>query len=63
MSWGCAEAVRQMVAAELLSNRLIAILGAGVMGLTAAVLLRKAGYRVTIYAEKYVETTSDVAGG
>jgi len=63
MSWGCADVVRSTILPHVPSGGAIAILGAGVMGLTAATLLRTAGYRVAIYAEKFSGTTSDVAGG
>ncbi len=66
MSWGCAhevvDRVRTMLAYKP-DNR-IAVLGAGVMGLTSAYLLTEAGYQVTIYAKGFLEeTTSHVAGG
>ena len=42
----------------------VAVLGAGVMGLTAATLLVERNIPVTVYAEKFTPcTTSDVAGG
>jgi len=63
MSWGCAQVVRSTIQPLVPSGERIAILGAGVMGLTAAVLLRTAGYRAAIYAERFSGTTSDVAGG
>jgi len=63
MSWGCANVVRSMVSSGFPAHERIAVLGAGVMGLTAAALLREAGFRVTIYAAKLTGTTSDVAGG
>jgi len=66
MSWGCAVEVRTYVAAllETVSSRRVAVLGAGVMGLTAATLLRELDVPVTVYAEKFTpHTTSDVAGG
>ena len=39
------------------------MLGAGVMGLTAAKLLVEAGFTVRMYATSFLYTTSDVAGG
>ena len=63
MSWGCADVVRSMVLPLVPAGGTVAVLGAGVMGLTAAAVLRTAGYRVAIYAEKFSDTTSDVAGG
>jgi integrase len=64
MSWGCAEIVREIVRHHD-TSRGIAVLGAGVMGLTAATLLRDlTGTNVTVFAEKFTpNTTSDVAGG
>ena len=42
----------------------VAVLGAGVVGLTTARLVQEAGYPVTIYAEALPpETTSNIAGG
>jgi glycine/D-amino acid oxidase-like deaminating enzyme len=68
MSWGCAEAVLQKVVQNGVPREL-AVLGAGVMGLTAATLLADlkiggANIAVTVYADKFTpQTTSDVAGG
>jgi len=66
LSWGCAEIVRKIVKQHLGSpaGKPVAVLGAGVMGLTAATLLREIGCDVTIYSDrKPVETTSHKAGG
>lgn len=65
MSWGCADAVRTIVTRTYSPGprHPVAVLGAGVMGLTAAALLCEAGFEVKIYAEKLSGTTSDVAGG
>jgi D-amino-acid oxidase len=42
----------------------VAVLGAGVIGLTVAALLLKKGYAVTVYAREFPpHTTSDLAGG
>ena len=42
----------------------VAVIGAGVMGLTTALLVQRAGFPVTIYtAELPPETTSNQAGG
>ena len=42
----------------------VAVLGAGVMGLTVATLLAEQNIPVTIYAAEFTpNTTSDVAGG
>ena len=67
LSWGCAAKVRDIVKAHLVSSQdtRVAVLGAGVMGLTAAtLLLRDLGLTVTIYADRFPsETTSSKAGG
>ena len=61
LSWGCGQ-----VAAELARGGepgQIAILGAGVMGLTTGLILAGWGHDVTIYTEKVTpNTTSDIAG-
>ncbi len=61
MSWGCSA-----VAAELAAQAgrgEIAVIGAGVMGLTTALLARRAGMDVTLYAEHLPpHTTSNIAG-
>lgn len=64
MSWGCADAVVKLVR-TLVPNGTrarIAVMGAGVMGLTAATLLAP-DHHVAIYADRATGTTSDVAGG
>src|SRR5215471_13375907 len=65
MSWGCALEV-----AEIISNsghgpgEKVAVLGGGVMGLTAAAILAERGFHVTIFAKDFPpDTTSNVAGG
>jgi D-amino-acid oxidase len=66
LSWGCATKVRDIVQVHLASShdRDVAVLGAGVMGLTAATLLLDLGLNVTIYADRMpAETTSSKAGG
>ena len=66
LSWGCAAKVRGIVQRHVASSRdtEVAVLGAGVMGLTAATLLRDLGLDVTIYsARRPVHTTSFKAGG
>jgi glycine/D-amino acid oxidase-like deaminating enzyme len=63
MSWGCAEVACEMLLQHGTPNA-VAVLGAGVMGLTAATLLVERNIPVTVYAEKFTPcTTSDVAGG
>jgi glycine/D-amino acid oxidase-like deaminating enzyme len=66
VSWGCAAQVREIVRHHLVTSHetQAAVLGAGVMGLTAARLLLDLGLRVTVYADRAtVETTSFRAGG
>ena len=63
MSWGCASLVCDLIRQHAAPPRRVAVLGAGVMGLTAATLLRQEGYAVTIYAASLSATTSDIAGG
>jgi D-amino-acid oxidase len=66
LSWGCAARVRDIVKGHLASShdKNVAVLGAGVMGMTAATLLLDLGLTVTIYSDrKPAETTSAKAGG
>jgi hypothetical protein len=65
MSWGCAAAVTDIVTAHVAGIRgKVAVIGQGVMGLTAATLLLARGFQVSIYADlTTVRTTSDRAGG
>ncbi|MEV0830002.1 FAD-dependent oxidoreductase [Nonomuraea rubra] len=68
LSWGCAARVRDLVLTHQRRSKVverdIAVIGAGVMGLTAATLLLDLGLNVTIYSDrKPVETTSYKAGG
>jgi D-amino-acid oxidase len=66
LSWGCAAVVRNIVRQHLVTSRdkAAAVLGAGVMGMTAATLLLDLGLKVTIYSDrKPAETTSAKAGG
>jgi glycine/D-amino acid oxidase-like deaminating enzyme len=66
LSWGCAAKVRDIVKAHVAATHetKVAVLGSGVMGLTAATRLRELGLQVTIYAaRRWAETTSAKAGG
>jgi D-amino-acid oxidase len=65
MSWGCAQEVADIVTQHgFAQNQNVAVLGSGVMGLTAASLLTGLGLKVTIYAKDFPpNTTSNVAGG
>ena len=65
MSWGCAQEILDVIlSAGFAQGEPIAVLGGGVMGLTAAVLLTEHNFKVAIYAKSYPpDTTSNVAGG
>ena len=66
LSWGCAAKVHDIVKHHLVGTQdnKVAVLGAGVMGLTAATRLLELGLTVTIYSDrKPLETTSSKAGG
>ncbi|WP_342725083.1 FAD-dependent oxidoreductase [Bradyrhizobium sp. B097] len=67
LSFGCAAKVRDIVSDHLAASRGVteaAVLGAGVMGLTAATLLLDLGLKVTVYSDRApLETTSAKAGG
>jgi len=65
LSWGCASKVRDFVQAQRpAAGAAIAVLGSGVMGLTAATLLLELGFPLTIYIkEAWNATTASVAGG
>jgi len=61
LSWGCGQIAAEMARAAQPSS--IAILGAGVMGLTTGLILAGWGFDVTIYTDKTTPfTTSDIAG-
>ena len=65
MSWGCAIEVAQIIAdAGHAAGEDIAVLGGGVIGLTAANILAERGFKVTVFAKAFPpDTTSNVAGG
>lgn len=65
VSWGCALEVLDVLAKRGISQSdSIAVLGAGVMGLTVATVLRERNLPVTVYAKSFPpNTTSNVAGG
>ena len=65
LSWGCAHEVVDIVSTHGVgADDSIAVLGAGVMGLTAASLLLALNLKLTIYAREFPpHTTSNVAGG
>src|SRR5882724_10465191 len=62
LSFGCAAKVRDIVRDHLVTSpgtTEVAVLGAGVMGLTAATLLLDLGLKVTIYSARApLDTTS-----
>ncbi|MEM9750404.1 MAG: FAD-dependent oxidoreductase, partial [Pseudomonadota bacterium] len=61
LSWGCAQRAAALAAAA--DGRRAVVLGAGVMGLTTAMLLVRQGYQVTVYgADLPPHTTSNIAG-
>lgn len=61
LSWGCARLAADRVLEVEATD--IAVVGAGVQGLTTALLLLQAGRQVTVYAEAFTpQVTSDVAG-
>lgn len=64
LSWGSAEIAVEKLKAESHERGEVAVLGAGVMGLSTAVVLLESGYSVTVYSEKFhPHVTSSVAGG
>jgi D-amino-acid oxidase len=65
LSWGCAHEIVDLVTARgFAAGERVAVLGSGVMGLTAATLLQTLNLNVTVYANTFPpNTTSDVAGG
>jgi D-amino-acid oxidase len=65
LSWGCAHEIVDIVTARgVTANDSVAVLGSGVMGLTAASLLLARNLNVTVYAKAFPpHTTSNVAGG
>lgn len=63
ISFGTADLAANLVDQAAQNGDSVAVLGAGVVGLTTARELLNRGYRVTIYADKSVhETTSSLAG-
>ena len=65
LSWGCAHEVVDILTAHgLPADKRVAVLGCGVMGLTAATLIAALGLKVAVYARDFPpHTTSNVAGG
>lgn len=63
LSFGSAEAVSDIVAGVAATGTAIAVLGAGAIGLTAALELLRRGYRVRVLAKDFPpNTTSNLAG-
>lgn len=63
LSWGCAEIVCELVREAAGEKAKVSVLGGGVTGLTAALVLAEQGYKVTVYAASFgEETTSAIAG-
>jgi D-amino-acid oxidase len=61
LSWGCADMAAQLALAT--PHRDAAVLGCGVIGLTAARILQDRGFTVTMYARELPpDTTSNIAG-
>src|ERR1700677_53433 len=52
LSWGSADVVVRKVLAEGSAPREVAVIGAGALGLTAALTAQRAGLKVTIYARE-----------
>ncbi|TYK51443.1 FAD-dependent oxidoreductase [Actinomadura decatromicini] len=66
LSWGCANRVKEIVRSHIGASHgvEVAVIGAGVMGLTAATVLLDLGLKVKIYSDRVVkDTTSYKAGG
>lgn len=62
LSWGCAETVAGLLQGSGAAT--IAVIGAGVIGLTTALRLQESGVKVTIYAQEFTpETRSARATG
>jgi len=60
---GCAEEVTRLVTSAVKPGASAAVLGGGVTGLTSALALLRAGYRVKVYADTFaIETVSNIAG-
>lgn len=63
LSWGCAQEAINIFKKHSNSSS-VAIIGAGVIGLTTAHLLKDQGYDVTVYSDEFVPfTTSNKAAG
>jgi D-amino-acid oxidase len=64
LSWGCAIEATRLLREQLPPPAEVAVLGAGILGLSTAHCLLEAGYRVSLYAKDFKpESTSHKAGG
>jgi glycine/D-amino acid oxidase-like deaminating enzyme len=64
LAWGCADEVLALVLSRHAPPEPVAVLGAGVSGLSCAHRLAGRGFRVRVLAREFTpETTSDKAGG
>lgn len=68
LSWGCAQHVAQLVEQELAQTRqetkqIIAVIGAGVIGLSVVHELLEKGYSVNVYARKFPHHMGQNVGG
>lgn len=63
LSWGSAEIAADLAKPSLKAGDHVAVVGAGVIGLSTAFVLLERGHKVTIYSAKFTpDTTSDLAG-
>ena len=63
LSWGCAEEAADLLRGRLSPGAEVAVLGAGVSGLSTARVLQERGHPVSLFAASFSpQTTSDVAG-
>lgn len=64
LCWGGAEYVKNLLELEKIPHKRLAIIGAGIAGLSTAFELIKHGYQISIYADKFSPyLTSNVAAG
>jgi D-amino-acid oxidase len=64
LSWGSGQIAVEKVLAAADGTREVGVIGCGALGLTSAILLQRAGFRVTIYAkERPPEVRSSYATG